>query len=148
MPSLRDSQARRELLLRLDRLTATSVPRWGRFDAARMLCHVRDCLEMALGDRPTRPAGKRLFHLFPLKHLLLYWLPFPKGAPTAPELLESSPRDFPSDRQAVADLLNRLAETPPDVPGPQHPLFGRLTNEEWNVLEWKHTAHHLKQFGC
>ena len=30
---------------------------------------------------------------------------------------------------------------------PLHPAFGRLSTNEWGVLGYKHTNHHLTQFG-
>jgi hypothetical protein len=29
----------------------------------------------------------------------------------------------------------------------QHPMFGRLTTNEWNVWGFRHADHHLRQFG-
>jgi hypothetical protein len=29
-----------------------------------------------------------------------------------------------------------------------HPFFGRMTQEETGVLAYKHSDHHLRQFGC
>jgi hypothetical protein len=147
MPSLRDEQTRNNLIHRLQRLTPATTPRWGRLDAPRLLCHLNDALAMSLGDISTQSKHRKAFHHFPLKHLILYVLPFPKGAPTAPELLSTAPRDFDTDRQHTVELINRLAATP-RANGPEHPFFGPLTNEEWNALQWKHIHHHLKQFGC
>ncbi|WP_170971029.1 DUF1569 domain-containing protein [Ilyomonas limi] len=28
-----------------------------------------------------------------------------------------------------------------------HPAFGNLTTTQWGIAEWKHTDHHLMQFG-
>lgn len=147
MPSLRDETARKQLVQRLQNLTPAAKPKWGGMDAPRMLCHVGDALAMGLGELSTKPLNRKLFHHFPVKHLILYVFPFPKGAPTAPELLSSAPANFDADRQRVLESINRLAATP-TAQGPEHPFFGPLTNEEWNALQWKHIDHHLKQFGC
>jgi hypothetical protein len=29
----------------------------------------------------------------------------------------------------------------------KHPVFGKLTKEQWSKATWKHIDHHLKQFG-
>ncbi len=147
MPSLRDETARKQVIQRLERLTPATRPQWGRFDAPRMICHLVDSLAMSLGELPSRSANRKVFQHFPLKHLVLYVVPFPKSFPAAPELLSTAPRDFGADRQRLLGLIDRLAVTP-KANGPEHPLFGPLTNEEWNALQWKHIAHHLKQFGC
>ena len=49
--------------------------------------HLRLSALMALGELPVACRSKRAFQVFPIKHLILHVVPFPKGAPTAPELL-------------------------------------------------------------
>ena len=103
---------------------------------------------MALGELPVRPKNKRAFQTFPLKHLALYVIPFPKGAPTAPELLAGQPGDFEADRARLRALLEQFGTGPEEGPGPAHPLFGPLSRKEWGVLVYKHTDHHLRQFSA
>jgi hypothetical protein len=95
-----------------------------------------------------KPRGRRAFQVFPLKHLLIYALPWPKGAPTAPELLAGTPGEFAADRDALCALLARVGNGPRDGMGPQHPLFGPLSYREWGTLVYRHVDHHLKQFGA
>jgi len=146
MPTLRSETARNGIVLRLQQLNPAAKAKWGQFNASRMLCHLSDTLAMSLGEITPASVNKKAFHRFPLKHLILYVLPFPKSAPTVPELLSTAAGDFGSDRGRVVELINRLAAAP-DKKGPEHPLFGPLTTEEWNALQWKHIDHHLKQFG-
>jgi hypothetical protein len=146
MPTLRNQKTRGGLIRRLQNLTPETRPQWGKLDAPRLLCHLADTLDMALGNLPTKSANKRAFQYFPLKHLIIYVFPFPKSVSTAPELLSSSPVNFEADRQRVVESVERLATTP-HANGPEHPFFGPLTNEEWNALQCKHIGHHLKQFG-
>ena len=147
MPSLRNSTDRNSLIQRLNRLSPAAQPQWGKMDAPRMICHLADTLAMALGEvRPPSLNANRV-QRFLLKYLFFYVLPMPKGLPTVPELLFSSPDNFDADRRRVIELIERLAATPCG-PGAEHPFFGPLTNDEWNVLQWKHTGHHLCQFGC
>jgi Protein of unknown function (DUF1569) len=28
-----------------------------------------------------------------------------------------------------------------------HPVFGKMTKEQWSKATWKHLDHHLQQFG-
>jgi hypothetical protein len=146
MPSLRNETTRARLIERLQTLKPETRPKWGQLDAPRMLCHLADCLGMALGEVATHPSNKNAFHRFPLKHLVLYVLPFPKSVPTAPQLLATAPGDFEADRERVVTQMERVARMPRGM-GAEHPFFGRLNNEEWNALQGKHTDHHLRQFG-
>jgi hypothetical protein len=134
------------MIQRLHQLTPDTQPRWGKLDAERLLCHLADTLSMSLGNLYIPSVNKRAFQHFPLKHLMLYVFPLPKNLPTAPELLLSTPGNFEADRQRVVTLIEKLAATP-NREGAEHPFFGQLTNDEWNVLQWKHTDHHLRQFG-
>jgi hypothetical protein len=93
-------------------------------------------------------ANKRVFQVFPLKHLILHVFPFPKGAPTAPLLKPVSASSFEDERAALLELLERIAAGPRDGAGPAHPLFGPLTWREWGVVTYKHADHHLRQFGA
>jgi hypothetical protein len=103
---------------------------------------------MALGELPVAPKGPKLFSVFPFKHLLLYVVPFPKGAPTAPELLQGAHADdIESEKASLAELLSRIGSGPREGPGPAHPLFGPLSRQEWGAATYKHTDHHLRQFG-
>ena len=146
MPSLRNESTRNSLINRLNRLSPVTQPQWGKLNASRMICHLCDTFAMSLGDIRIPSANKKAFQRFPLKHLILYVFPFPKNVPISPELLASQPTSFDADRLRLIKLIERLAATP-RAHGPEHPLFGPLTNEEWNALQRKHIDHHLRQFG-
>jgi hypothetical protein len=146
MSSLRNETVRIGMIQRLQRLTPATTPQWGKLDAPRLLCHLSDTLAMSLGEVSAPSMNRKAFHRFPLKHIILYVLPFPKNVPTPGELRSTSPRDFDADRERAVELMNRLAATP-HAKGPEHPFFGPLTNDEWNALQCKHICHHFKQFG-
>jgi hypothetical protein len=103
---------------------------------------------MTVGELPVLSVNKRAFQVFPLKHLILYVLPFPKGAPTAPELKPIDAGSFEEERAALLELLERIGTGPREGKGPAHPLFGPMTWREWGVVTYKHADHHLRQFGA
>src|SRR6185295_15041828 len=93
MKSLWQDKARRELHQRIRRLTPEAKPAWGAMDAPAMVSHLAESVRMALGELPC--ASKKLpFRYPPLKQLIVYVLPFPKGAPTAPELISRTPGEW------------------------------------------------------
>jgi hypothetical protein len=136
------------ILQRMARVTSASTPRWGRMDATAMLAHLRLAALMALGELPVACKSKRLFQVFPVKHLILHVAPFPRSAPTAPELLAASEGTFDEIRSELVSLMDRIGAGPRAGDGPVHPLFGRLTFAEWGVATYKHTDQHLRQFGA
>ena len=148
MRSILNERDRAELGSRVRSLSVSSTRRWGSMDVASMLRHLRLSTRMALGELPVPSANKRVFQLFPLKHLILYVLPIPKGAPTAPELKCSVSVSFEEERAALIELLDQIGTGPSEGEGPAHPLFGPLTWREWGVATYKHTDHHLRQFGA
>ena len=148
MGSILNDSDRTAITTRLGSLTASSTRRWGTMDVAGMLQHLQLSARMTLGELDVPSVNKRVFQKFPLKHLVLYVLPFPKGAPTAPELKTVDASSFETERAALLDLLERIGTGPRDGAGPAHPLFGPLTWREWGVVTYKHADHHLKQFGA
>lgn len=133
---------------RMSALSSTDAPRWGRMDAGAMLAHLRLSALMALGELPVACKGKRVFQVFPVKHLLLHVVPFPRSAPTVPELLPPGGGDVDALVVEVLSLMDRIAAGPREGDGPVHPLFGRLSYREWGVATYKHVDHHLRQFGA
>ena len=148
MGSILNDADRTAICERINSVTSASVARWGHMDANAMLNHLRQSALMALGELPVACKNKRLFQVFPIKHLILYVVPFPKGAPTAPELLVSDAAAVESLRSELVSLVERIGSGPRDGYGPVHPLFGRLSFREWGVATYKHTDHHLRQFGA
>ena len=148
MRSILNEGDRAEIVNRMQSLSVSSTRRWGSLDIEGMLQHLILSTRMALGELPVLSVNKRAFHVFPLKHLLLYVLPFPKGAPTAPELKPSVAEAFEAERAALLELLERIGTGPREGVGPAHPLFGPMTRREWGVVTYKHADHHLKQFGA
>jgi len=148
MRSIINKDDLKEIDGRVRSLSVSSTGRWGTMDVTAMLQHLRLSARMTLGELPVPSAKKRVFQVFPLKHLILYVFPFPKGAPTAPELKPSVAASLEEERAAVLELLERIGTGPREGAGPDHPLFGPLTWREWGVATYKHVDHHLRQFGA
>ena len=137
---------RRELLDRVGRLSADTRPRWGRMDAPRMVAHLTAALRMATGELPVKPKPGP-FKRWPVNVLVMFYMPWPKGAPTAPELKVDGADTLGhgiDDLRAAMELVVVRG-----LPGPwaEHPAFGRLTGEQWGRLIRRHMDHHLTQFG-
>ena len=148
MGSILNETDRAAITSRVRSLSSSSTRRWGTLDVTGMLKHLHLSALMALGEMEVPSANKRVFHVFPFKHLLLYVVPFPKGAPTAPRLKPDAAASIEEERTALLELIERLGTGPRDGAGPDHPLFGPLTWREWAVVTYKHADHHLKQFGA
>ncbi len=140
-----DPARRDELARRLSALTFDRPPRWGRMTAPQMVTHLLEALRMPSGELHI---AARPLPLKPLvKFVMLYLLPFPKGAPTARELLARKPQTWEEDVQALRAAILALREPGPGARIGEHPIFGRMSAKDWGVLLYKHTDHHLRQFG-
>jgi hypothetical protein len=115
--------------------------------APEMVCHLSESLKMTLGDLPCAPKSGALRYA-PLKQFIIYVAPWPKGVPTAPELLARVPASWPNDVKDLNVLLERLAARSAATSWPDHPAFGRLSTRAWGRLVYRHMDHHLRQFGA
>lgn len=145
MKSVWDTDARNELYARLDRLKADTRPGWGKMDAAQMMGHCADGMRAALGELQVTDK-KSPFRFAPVRYLVIYWLPWPQGAPTAPELIHEGKEDFSKNRAELKGVMERLAVNRSKGLRP-HAAFGQMTEKDWGCLTWRHVDHHLRQFG-
>lgn len=146
MKTIFDRDARERLLSRLQHITADAKPRWGKMNAEQMLAHLVEGMRMSLGEFPTRP--KRMISRYPpFRQLFVYLLPWPKGAPTARELLPADRRSVDDSKRELARLVNAIAGRARETEWPDHPAFGQLSGRAWGVVGWRHIDHHLRQFG-
>jgi hypothetical protein len=146
MKSMWQEATRRELTERLAKLTVETPARWGTMTAPRMVAHITQSFRSAFGDLAVAPKHLPL-RFSPLKQFVVYWMPFPRNAPTAPELLAKEPGDWADDVRELAALMERFAVRDPRAAWPEHAAFGRLSGGQWGVLMYRHTDHHFRQFG-
>ena len=150
-PSTRDEVWRRTTSLRPD-----TAPRWGQFTAPRMLAHMIQSLRMTSGDLviPAGPAPWVLTH-WPLKHLLIYLLPFPRGMSTFSELLarpaaegdDAADGSWAEELKAFRAHLDVIGTMDPEGDWPDHGALGSMMGRQWGVFQYRHLDHHLRQFG-
>lgn len=142
-----DPALRLSFAARVGRLNPDARPLWGKMNASGMMAHLTDSYRMVLGELPVKSKNLPIRYT-PLKQLIIYVLPFPKGAPTAPELIARVDHAVLADEQrAFGTLLEKLGAVTPATTLPAHPAFGPLTHKQYGALIARHTDHHLRQFG-
>lgn len=147
MPTIWDSAARQEVLDRFTRLTPDRRPQWGKMNAIQMVHHCTLALEMLTGAVKVAPKPGPLRNPL-LRYLIIHVLPWPKGAPTAPELIVNSYEgNWHDEMAALRRSLEAVAKRGPDGTFEEHPAFGRLSSQSLGALVWRHLDHHLRQFG-
>jgi hypothetical protein len=146
MPMLHESDVRSSIRSRVQSLTPRSTRKWGKMSVDQMLWHCNQVLATSLGDvvvelrRPPFPV--------PVLKFFLFNLPWPKGAPTAPEYQAVDVRVFEEEQQRCLDLIDRFAAQRIDRDNWPRAVFGPLTGLEWSRLHARHLDHHLKQFSA
>jgi hypothetical protein len=137
-----------EMEKRLTRLSAESKRQWGRMNAAQMLGHCSEWMEMASGQ--TSPPRSWIGYIFGrlAKRSVLSDAPIGRNMPTDRSLIVDDERDFASERQRLALYMDRFtAGGPEQCMKHSHSFFGPMTPEEWAILAYKHLDHHFRQFG-
>jgi len=147
MKSLFDREPREEIVARLEKLNADSKAKWGKFDAGHMLAHVIDTFEACFAERKIT-ISKNMFNSVIGRWMVIDGpFPWPKGAPTSPELFVTKPGDFDYDKQRVINYIKRLENRSHQEFGPS-PYLGELSPAQWSRLHYRHLDHHLRQFNC
>ncbi len=145
--NLRDEDAAKELIERVNKLSVDKSGLWGAMEVTEMIHHCNKALKATLDAKPSTQASslkqKTLQFLF-LNVLSQY----PKNAKAPRQVIaEKVSRDrFEIERQQFIDLINEFVQRKHSIE-PHHPIFGRLDTRKWGVFTWMHLDHHLRQFG-
>ncbi len=138
------------LIARLENLTPDSQRRWGTMHPGQVMAHMTDPLRVAIGDRVAQPMNS-IFSNPIVSALVVWWMPWPKGAPTADEFIQGKggtlPTEFLRDKQALLLAIHRFGHQPASEAFQPSPVFGNISRRAWGRLMWRHIDHHLRQFG-
>lgn len=144
--NLFDPAVKKEILDRISKLTPQSQRQWGKMDVAQMMAHVQIPMGIAFGTHHIRSGGLMKLILPLFKKMLYDEKPWKKSLPTDKTfVMTGGHKDFDTEKNKLLDIVNRFTET--NMINEKHPVFGKLTKEQWSKATWKHLDHHLKQFG-
>jgi hypothetical protein len=143
--NLFDPAVKQDIIVRINKLTPQSQRQWGKMDVAQMLAHCQMPLGVATGKHKLK-GGFPLSIIGPLfKRVLYSEKPFKRNLGTAPSFRMTSPKEFEKEKQGLIEMINQFSET--TMTNEPHPIFGKMTKEQWSKGTWKHLDHHLQQFG-
>lgn len=146
MKSIFDTKTIEELIERINALQANAQAQWGKMNAYQMLKHCTMSEEMFQGKRQyKRLLIGKLFGRMALNGMLKNENPVKKNQPTHPDLKITGTGDFEAEREKWIGLLKAYPAF--SNPGFVHPFFGKMTEDEIGKYVYKHTDHHLRQFG-
>jgi hypothetical protein len=150
MKTLTHLNERQTIALRLAELSPEDKARWGSMSVHQMVCHLDDSYKVALGEKTASPATgfvQRTVLKWGALKAPVRWRP---GFPTRPEVEQGKggtvPVGFRQDLDSLLSTLNRFCDGLPNACLP-HPVFGKMTTQDWMRWGYLHADHHLRQFG-
>ena len=150
MTTVFDTAARAELIRRIHTVDETSTARWGRMNVYQMLKHCTLWEAWIQGSSPhtyKQAFIGRVFGRMALRGMTKDDKPLARNIPTTREFrISDTTGDVAAERRKWAALVEAYDHY--SNPGFVHDFFGRMTREQVGQLAYKHTDHHLRQFGA
>ncbi len=144
-----NSNDKAEVLERLSRLRPDSPRKWGRMNAHQAICHLEDAFKCRTGEKGSATKDNWFSRSIMKWVALNSPMPWPHGIKTMPafdqEIDGTPPEDFERDRAKLAAAIERFSH--PSADSKAHPIFGLMTEAEWQRWGYLHCDHHLRQFG-
>lgn len=150
LPNIFTQSVSDKLIGRINHLTATATPVWGKMSVSQMMAHCNVSYEMAFEDKHPKPNFFMGFILktFIKKSLVDDITPYKKNSPTAPAFIIKQEKNFEIEKKRLIDYLKKSVELGESYfDGKESLSFGKMSLTEWNNLFYKHLDHHLTQFG-
>lgn len=147
MKNIFDKNENQDMLSRINLLTPNTKALWGKMTVDQMLSHCIAPIDVGLGNIelkisfPMRILGRMM------KKLWLDSPEFKKNSPTAPQFIRKETYDFDATKSELTQKVQKLGEGFQVIQIKTHPFWGKLSEADWNNLQWKHLDHHLRQFG-
>jgi hypothetical protein len=149
MKSLFKTDDSNAFIERINKVKSTDKPEWGKMNAAQMMAHCTAPLKMAHGEiKSKRGLMSFLFGPMVKKGLVKPGKPFGKNLPTDPNFVFPDASEFEKEKQKLISQINIFSQKGADgITKLPHPFFGKMTPQEWDIIQAKHLDHHLSQFG-
>lgn len=147
MKSFFEDGVYQEVRNRLDHINEDTQSQWGKMNAAQMMYHCLIPLNIILQRKDYGVRPNWLINLLFKKSLFSDKL-WQKNLPTARAFRIDDDRDFNNEKRILLELLNQLNAQRMKSDWHAHPVFGKLTKDEWGKLQYKHLDHHIRQFGA
>jgi Protein of unknown function (DUF1569) len=149
LPNIFTKPVSDEIIQRINSLTSTTQPQWGKMSVAQMLAHCNVTYEMTYENIHPKPNAFIKFILkMMVKKTVTNEVPYKHNSSTAPQFIIKETKDFEAEKKRLVDYITKtqqLGESHFD--GKESHSFGALNKTEWNNMFYKHLNHHLTQFG-
>ena len=147
MHNLFEAATAADIISRLQRIEPGTPARWGKMNAAQMMAHCQEPFRVYFGELKLKRGFISYIFGRIAKKKLSADKPWPQNLPTAKEFVVSDDRNLEEERRKLISMINRFSREGYEVTEMEHPFFGKMSSQEWGLLGYKHTDHHLQQFG-
>lgn len=148
MQSIFHPSDNKELIDRIHKLSPITLSQWGKMTVSQMLKHCQQPINVSNGTLILKANWMSFLFGKMAKKKLSGPKPFTRDLPTLKEFVITGEPDFELSKKELIALIEVFAADGHNaIKNKKHPLFGEMTMEEWDFLQWKHLDHHLKQFG-
>lgn len=149
MKSIFQPEDRAEIVRRIHTLSKESKAHWGRMSVGQMLRHCSLCEEYYMGNFHVKRSmlGRILGKMAINGMLKSDDVPFRKNSQSPQQFgVTENINDVEEEKQKWLALMNKYANYNHDYF--MHWFFGKMTKEQLGQFVYKHSDHHLKQFGA
>lgn len=148
MQSLFDADTYNSIIERMNKLSPNTERQWGKMNVAQMLAHCKEAFKVPLSEKPMPRMLLGILLGWAFKSKLYSDEPWKKNLPTAPNFIIKNEREFNKEKQELMEMVHQFYTKGAKEAGKfPHPMFGKLTTEQWGQSMYKHLDHHLQQFG-
>jgi hypothetical protein len=147
MRNLFETEARKEVLERLEKITPDAQAKWGKMTVDQMIWHCNRTMSYAMGEYSIPYKGNVIMKML-FKPLALGKMQFPKArARTIEEWKAIGSYNFEMEKKRFKEYIDHYSKSHHKKQWPHSPLLGKFTGDNWARLEYKHIHHHFSQFG-
>lgn len=149
MQSLFHPEGNRQIVERIEKLTPITLSEWGVMTVSQMLEHCQQPIKISFGTLQLKPNLLSVLFGKMAKKKMANQKQFGRSLPTIKEFRIKHEPDFNQAKTTLIGMVQRFSDEGHDaIAVTKHPFFGEMTMEEWDILQWKHLDHHLRQFGA
>ena len=150
MKTIFNEATRAELISRINRLSEDSIRQWGKMNVYQMLKHCTIWDEWVLGKTNHVYKQSLLGYVFgkmALHSSVKDDRPMKRNMPAGKGFTVT---DITGDTEFQKKKWIGLIEAYANFSNPDfiHDFFGKMTREQIGIFAYKHSDHHLRQFGC
>lgn len=150
MKTIFEETNRLELIGRISMVQMNSPSQWGKMNVIQMVKHCIVWEEWIQGVHQPKYRQEFLDYIFgkmALRNMIKDDAPFARNIPTSrPFLIGEQGGNLEDEKKNWIRMVHAYEHY--SNPEFIHDFFGKMTPEQIGILAYKHSDHHLRQFGC